>query len=137
MSNDKNNEQKNNQTNKKKLTYKEISQERAKDTSIARKIIIIVLVLLTLLIIFGGYSGYKYVKKGISPVDPNNEEIVEVTIPLGSSSTDIAHILKDNGVINNSLLYRFYVKFNNATDFQAGGVFVITIDDLSGNYSRA
>ncbi|SHN10055.1 endolytic transglycosylase MltG [Gracilibacillus kekensis] len=109
-----------NEKSKPKLTYKEISQERAKEASIARKIIILVLFLLTALIIFGGYTGYNYVKKGVSPVDPNSEETIDVTIPLGSSSSDIANILEDNGVINNSLIYRFYVKFNNISNFQAG-----------------
>lgn len=117
MSNE--NEEKN-KNQKKKLTYKEISQERAKEASIARKIIFFVLIILTGIIILGGYSAYKYVEKGVSPVDPNNEETIDITIPLGSSSSDIAAILEDEGIIANSLIYRFYVKFNNASDFQAG-----------------
>ncbi|MGN8645593.1 endolytic transglycosylase MltG [Gracilibacillus sp. HCP3S3_G5_1] len=117
MSNE--NEEKN-KNQKKKLTYKEISQERAKEASIARKIIFFVLIILTGIIILGGYSAYKFVEKGVSPVDPNNEETIDITIPLGSSSSDIAAILEDEGIIANSLIYRFYVKFNNASDFQAG-----------------
>ncbi|MGP4041768.1 endolytic transglycosylase MltG [Gracilibacillus sp. D59] len=113
-------EEKNTKSKKKKLTYKEISQERAKEASLARRIIIIVLIVLTGVIIIGGYTAYNYVQKGVSPVDPNSEETIDVTIPLGSSSSDIASILEDKGIISNSLIYRFYVKFNNATDFQAG-----------------
>ncbi|MFD2657288.1 endolytic transglycosylase MltG [Gracilibacillus thailandensis] len=121
MSNDKSKEkeEKNNKS-KKKLTYKEISQERAKEASVARRIILIVFIVLTAVIIIGGFSGYKYVKKGLTPVDPDSDETVNVTIPLGSSSSDIANILEDEGIISNSLIYRFYVKFNNAADFQAG-----------------
>ncbi|SFL79557.1 UPF0755 protein [Gracilibacillus orientalis] len=117
MSNEK---EEKNKTSKKKLTYKEISQERAKEASFARKIIVIVLIVLTAIIILGGFNAYQYVQKGLSPVDPDSEETVELTIPLGSSSSDIASILEDEGIIANSLVYRFYVKFNNASDFQAG-----------------
>ncbi|QGH35055.1 endolytic transglycosylase MltG [Gracilibacillus salitolerans] len=121
MSDDKSNvKEEKNKKSKKKLTYKEISQERAKEASIARKIIVIVLIVLTAIIVFGGFSGYKFVKNGVSPVDPDSEESIDVTIPLGSSSSDIATILEDEGIIANSLIYRFYIKFNNASDFQAG-----------------
>ncbi|UOQ47350.1 endolytic transglycosylase MltG [Gracilibacillus caseinilyticus] len=115
MSNEQDDSQKKN-----KLTYKEISQQNAKEASIARKIIIIVLLLLSIILIIGGYSAYKFVEKGVSPVDPNSEETINITIPLGSSSSEIAKILEEKGVISNSLIYRFYVKFNNATGFQAG-----------------
>ncbi len=104
----------------KKLTHTEIAQMRGKEASIARKIVIIILIAMVAALIIGGYSIYKYIQEGISPVDPDSEEQIEVTIPLGSSSSDIANILEEAGIISNNLMYRFYVKFNNAADFQAG-----------------
>ncbi|SER73277.1 UPF0755 protein [Gracilibacillus ureilyticus] len=109
-----------NKKEKKRPTYKEIAQERGREASIARKIFFFIFIVLIALIIIGGYSGYKYVSNGLSPVDPDSEETVEVNVPLGSSTSDIAAILEEEGLINNSLIYRFYVKFNNAADFQAG-----------------
>src|SRR5699024_9608051 len=53
-------------------------------------------------------------------VDPNSEEVVEVEIPIGSSSTQIATILEENGIIKDSRVFRFYIKFKNELDFQAG-----------------
>src|SRR5699024_1929839 len=39
---------------------------------------------------------------------------------MGSSTSDIASILEDKGIIKNALIYRFYIKFKNESDFQAG-----------------
>ncbi|WP_277679320.1 endolytic transglycosylase MltG [Gracilibacillus dipsosauri] len=103
-----------------KPTYKEIAQQRGKEVSVARKIFLIIFLVLLFIIIVGGFLGYKYVKNGLTPVDPSNKETINVTIPLGSSTSNIASILEENGIIANSLIYRFYVKFNNASDFQAG-----------------
>ncbi|GAA0295329.1 UPF0755 protein [Gracilibacillus halotolerans] len=103
-----------------KKKYNENATSYGKDMSIARKIITLVVIVLLVVIGVGGFSAYQFISKGLSPVDPNNEETIQVTIPLGSSSSDIARILEENGVIANDLLYRFYVKFNNASNFQAG-----------------
>ncbi|MFC4404033.1 endolytic transglycosylase MltG [Gracilibacillus xinjiangensis] len=109
-----------NNKEKKKPTYKEIAQERGREASIARKIFFFIFIVLIAFIIIGGYSAYKYVANGVAPVDPDSEEEIEINIPLGSSTSDIAAILEEEGLIHNSLIYRFYVKFNNAADFQAG-----------------
>lgn len=103
-----------------KNKYKENAMNYGKDMSIARKIITVIVLLFLIVIAIGGYSAYQYISKGLSPVDPDNEETVTITIPLGSSTSDIARILEDNGVIANDLIYRFYVKFNNVSNFQAG-----------------
>jgi len=60
------------------------------------------------------------VKSSLKPVDPDSTEKVEVEIPLGSSTSDIASILEENDIINNALIFRFYIKFKNESDFQAG-----------------
>ncbi|WP_235817550.1 MULTISPECIES: endolytic transglycosylase MltG [Gracilibacillus] len=103
-----------------KTTYKEIAENRAKEITVARKIIAIVLIALVILMIIGGYSAYKFIQTATTPVDPSSDETVELTIPLGASSSDIANQLEEEGLIANSLVYRFYVKFNNISDFQAG-----------------
>lgn len=108
-------------------TFDETKQEmqhnflnRAKEASITRRIVVITIILLLMLIGFGGKFAYDYITNGLSPVDESSTETVEVTIPLGSSSSTIANLLEENGVINNALMYRIYIKVNNVTDFQAG-----------------
>jgi len=56
----------------------------------------------------------------ISPVSKKNQEEIQVTIPLGSGSSQIADILKENNIIKNKLAFRIYVKINKVSDFQAG-----------------
>ncbi|WP_083511983.1 endolytic transglycosylase MltG [Amphibacillus sediminis] len=94
--------------------------QRCKEASLVRKIVFSIISLLILLIVFGGFSAYNYIRKGLSPVDPNSNERVTVEIPLGSSSTTIANILEDEGIINKALIYRIYLRVSNIPDFQAG-----------------
>lgn len=56
----------------------------------------------------------------ISPVNKNNAEEIEVTINLGSTSDNIADILKENDLIRSKTAFKIYVKLNNISDFQAG-----------------
>ena len=66
------------------------------------------------------FAGYRYVDNGLSPVDPDSEEVVEVVIPSGSTRRDIAIILEENDLINSSLVFDFYVRFSERSNFQAG-----------------
>lgn len=75
---------------------------------------------MVIVLIIGGLSIYNYIDEGLSPVDPDNNEIIEVEIPLGTSTEGIASILEENNIINNSLIFRLYVKFKNESGFQAG-----------------
>ena len=56
----------------------------------------------------------------ISPVQKGNNEEIEVTIPLGSGSSKIANILKENDVIKNENAFKIYIKIKGDSDFQAG-----------------
>lgn len=93
---------------------------RAKEASITRRIVVIAIIVLIVMIGFGGKFAYDYITAGLSPVDESSTETIEVTIPLGSSSSTIADLLEENGIIENALMYRIYIKVNNVTDFQAG-----------------
>ncbi len=93
---------------------------KANDAKIVRKIVLITLSSFTLIFTIGIISGYFYIKSALEPVDPGSKEKVEIEIPLGSSTTEIAGILEENGVIKNSRIFRFYIKFKNYSDFQAG-----------------
>ncbi|WP_369405126.1 endolytic transglycosylase MltG [Piscibacillus salipiscarius] len=82
--------------------------------------IFIVLTILIITISAGGYKAYTYISEGLSPVDPDDNTIIEVEIPLGSSIDSIGNILEENNIINNATVFKYYVKFNNETGFQAG-----------------
>ena len=72
------------------------------------------IILLTVIIILIWYFV------SIGPVNSKRQEEIEVTIPLGSASVDIANILKENDVIKSKTAFKIYVKINNISDFQAG-----------------
>lgn len=80
------------------------------------KKIIIVVVALIILLIAGTFITYKILTGAVS----NNSTEKEVTIPLGSSATSIAKILKENNLIKSEVVFKAYVKLNKVSDFQAG-----------------
>lgn len=80
---------------------------------------IIIITILTLLIV-GGLGGYFYVRHTLSSVDSSNAETVEVTIPIGSSTKDIATLLKENKIVHNDYIFDVYLKLQNVGELQAG-----------------
>ena len=101
-------------------SFKDNLITRSQEASTVRKIVLIILVALFLILAIGAISGYLYVKSALEPVDAESEEEITVEIPIGSSSSNIAAILEENGIIKDGRVFRFYVKFNNESDFQAG-----------------
>ena len=55
----------------------------------------------------------------IGPASSEAKDI-PVTIEMGSGSSTIAKVLKDNGVISSDIAFKIYVKLNNISGFQAG-----------------
>ncbi|GIO21836.1 endolytic transglycosylase MltG [Oceanobacillus sp. J11TS1] len=94
--------------------------KRGEEASKVRKIVAIIILCFILILVIGGLSGYLYIKSALKPVDEDNTTTVEVEIPIGSSSSTIANILEENGVIKDARVFRFYTKFNNMNEFQAG-----------------
>jgi UPF0755 protein len=94
--------------------------ERQEEAKVIRKIV--GLVILCLVIIIGGTAigGYLYVNSALKPVDPDNTKPVKVEIPIGSGVTSIGNILEEEGIVKNSTIFKYYVKFNNESGFQAG-----------------
>ncbi|MBN8191060.1 endolytic transglycosylase MltG [Bacillus sp. NTK074B] len=94
--------------------------ERQEEAKVIRKIV--GLVILCLVIVIGGTAigGYLYVNSALKPVDPDNTNPVKVDIPIGSGVTSIGSILEDKGIVKNSTVFKYYVKFNNEAGFQAG-----------------
>lgn len=99
-----------------KITY----EERVERAKIVRKIVFICVSIFSLLVIIGIVSLYLYINSALGAIDETSEEIVEVHIPIGSTSSDIGRILEDAGLIKNANIFRYYVRYKNETGFQAG-----------------
>jgi UPF0755 protein len=105
---------------KDKGNFKDNLIARGEEARTVRKIVAIVLITLIIILAVSGISGYKYVKSALQPVEPGNEQGIEIEIPLGSSTSSIAEILEENNLIKDSMIFRFYIKFKNESGFQAG-----------------
>ena len=49
----------------------------------------------------------------ISPVNKKGQEEIEITVPLGSGTSKIADILRENNIIRSKVAFRIYIKLNN------------------------
>jgi len=74
-----------------------------------------ILILIAIIII--GFTIWYF-----ASISPKSKDIAEkeVTIPLGSGTSAIAEILKENDIIKNKLAFKLYVKINKVSNFQAG-----------------
>ncbi|RNF40982.1 endolytic transglycosylase MltG [Planococcus salinus] len=118
----------------KKEVMFERMREKKQEVRVVRRIVLIVT--LILLIVFGiaGYQAYNYVSGALKPVDPDSDEVVDIEIPIGSSIDSIASILEENGLIDDARVYKYYVKFNNESEFQAGNYEMtpsMTLDEIT------
>lgn len=105
----------------KKLDVKQDELEsKQNEASIVRKIVFRTLSILIILFLIGIVSVFFYIRSATGPVDKNNDEEIEIEIPMGSSSSEIAMILAKNNLIKNDTIFKFYLKFKNKSDFQAG-----------------
>nr|WP_237579055.1 endolytic transglycosylase MltG [Enterococcus sp. CU12B] len=95
------------------------SQRRKEDRVVGR---IVTIVVLTLVIVGGvfGFSTYRYVTSSLKPLDASNKETVVVNIPSGSSNKAIGEILESDKIIKSGMVFNYYTKFNNLSNFQAG-----------------
>lgn len=73
--------------------------------------------LVAVLVIVVG-AGALWVKGQVDPGDPGDE--IALTIPAGSSTSDIASLLADKGIITNATVFEWYLKVNGGGSFQAG-----------------
>lgn len=103
-----------------KKRAKETETERVKERLWTNRIVRIIILVILVLGISTVAFGYFYVTKALSPVNPDNTQVKEVTIPFDSNSDDVAAILEENGIIRHADIFGFYMKANNDEALQAG-----------------
>lgn len=79
-----------------------------------KKTRIVLIIIFTLIV--GALIGYNLM---FGKVSSNNEE-KEITIPLGTGTSGIAEILKENNIIRSKMGFKIFVKINKVDNFQAG-----------------
>jgi UPF0755 protein len=107
--------------------------EQKKEVRIVRRIVFVVALVLIIGGLIGGRAVYKYISEALQPVDPDSEEVIEVEIPIGSGLTSISEMLEKKGIIKDAKIFKYYAKFNNESQFQAGSYGLtkaMTLDEL-------
>lgn len=95
-------------------------EQRQEEAKIIRKIVSRITAIVIGLILLAGIIGFFYVNSALKPVDKKDETLITVDIPIGSGINTIADILEDKGLIKSAQIFKYYAKFNNESDFQAG-----------------
>ncbi|WP_332690705.1 endolytic transglycosylase MltG [Halalkalibacter lacteus] len=98
----------------------ELYEERVSQARVVRKIVFFSVIGFFIIGIIFFISAYFYVKNTLGPVDVDNPQEVEVTIPIGSTANQIGTILEDEGLVRNGTMFRYYVRYKNESGFQAG-----------------
>ncbi|MFK4997616.1 hypothetical protein ACI2OX_09085 [Bacillus sp. N9] len=93
--------------------------ERRNEAKIIRKIVVIIALIFIISAVGVGIGGYIYIKSALQPLDANNNKPIKIEVPIGSSSTSIGKLLEKKGIIKNGTIFKYYVKFNNISGFQA------------------
>ncbi|KKI88520.1 hypothetical protein WQ54_30450 [Bacillus sp. SA1-12] len=104
----------------KKDLFRKKLLEKQNEAKVVRKIVLTVFIIL--IIAFSGIigGGYLYIKSSLEPVDPNDQRKIKVTVPIGSSVSNISKILEEKEIIKNARVFKYYIKFKNESGFQAG-----------------
>lgn len=93
---------------------------RKKENSLIRKIVFSIVFIVSLLVLIIGVVGYNYVSTALKPLNPEETELHEVEIPLGTSTSGIAGILEEKGIIKDGTVFSYYMKTKSVPEFKAG-----------------
>ncbi|WP_424960620.1 endolytic transglycosylase MltG [Macrococcus lamae] len=92
-----------------------------KDAKSASRTITAVIIGLVLLgLIAAGIAGFFYLSASQKPLDPANKETTKIDVLPGETATMIGDKLEKNHIIKSSDMFKYYLKFNNISNFQAG-----------------
>ena len=111
---------------------------RKKETSIIKKIMKYFMIALLVIVLVGGFFTWNYIKGETQPVDTAQTELVSFEIEQGSSVKEVSKALEEEGIIRNSKLFNFYLKFKNVSGFKSGLYHVsksMTLDEIIAELS--
>ena len=91
-----------------------------KKPSMGKKIIIWVIGILVALALVVGFLGYRYFQKSLKPLNPKDDTVTQIHIPLGASNKQIGSILQNKGIVRSGMVFDYYVKSSNMSNFRAG-----------------
>jgi UPF0755 protein len=118
----------------KKEIMLERMKEKKQEVKVVRRIVFVIALVLLLVIAIAGFRTYHYVSEALKPVDPDSKKVIDITVPIGSNLDSISELLEENGLVKDARVYKYYVKFNNQAEFQAGDYGLqpsMTLDEIT------
>ncbi len=94
--------------------------DQKKEKKVVRRIVLGIITVLIILVLVLGFTGYRFYTTSLEPVNKANTEEIQIEIPSGSSSTDIAKILEKNNIIKSASVFNIYTRINHESNFRAG-----------------
>lgn len=98
------------------------------------------LLTMVILIAIGCFFGKNYYKSSLKAMNPENPTEINVSIPAHSSVQEIAKILKEDGLIKNSVIFNFVLTKENLRSKLKAGEYILStdmnLDDILSNISK-
>lgn len=87
---------------------------------------LLTIVSITALVLFGvlGFAAVQYRNNNLKPVS-SNQTTITITIPTGSSLSDVTTLLKKNGLIRNEWVFKQYVRSKGLQDSILAGTYAL------------
>ena len=117
---------------KKEIMIQQLAARQGEAKTV-RKIVLYASIAMASVFLIAVIAAFLYVNSALKPYDADNEDIIKVEIPIGSSTATIANILEENNIIKNAFVFKYYVKFQNESGFQAGNYELtqaMTLDEI-------
>ncbi|BCP59166.1 endolytic transglycosylase MltG [Streptococcus parasuis] len=115
-------------------THSKNKQKRKKQDRTAKRIVAVVMSLVVVFFLATCTFGFFWVKSSLEPVNTEATKTIQVEIPEGSSTKEIANILFENDLIKNATVFNYYSKIKSYNNYQSGFYNLsqsMSVDDLA------
>lgn len=115
-------------------THSKNKQKRKKQDRTAKRIVAVVMSLVVVFFLATCTFGFFWVKSSLEPINTEATKTIQVEIPEGSSTKEIANILFENDLIKNATVFNYYSKIKSYNNFQSGFYNLsqsMSVDDLA------
>lgn len=115
-------------------THSKNKQKRKKQDRTAKRIVAVVMSLVVVFFLATCTFGFFWVKSSLEPINTEATKTIQVEIPEGSSTKEIANILFENDLIKNVTVFNYYSKIKSYNNYQSGFYNLsqsMSVDDLA------
>ena len=115
-------------------THSKNKQKRKKQDRTAKRIVAVVMSLVVVFFLTTCTFGFFWVKSSLEPINTEATKTIQVEIPEGSSTKEIANILFEKDLIKNATVFNYYSKIKSYNNYQSGFYNLsqsMSVDDLA------